>query len=402
MAPTAANLVINFTSNYPAGQHRVCYRIQGSGDPYTCIIVNCTPFVPPAAPPACTATIPITVDNETCDPVTYEGYIQPTCEVEGSPDGQVPFTITFTPSPACSAVQFTCNNVGVASIELAAPNFGGSGYNPASPPNVVISGGGGIGATATAVVGNQGVLGNTVSNGGAAYAPDGVYPGITCTGGTGAGATFTVTVTGGVVVSVTVTDGGTGYTIGDVLTLDPFAGGAGAQVTVNTLNTGIIQYITVTSNGSGFSSTATVTIDPSPGFGGNPAVDADAAAIMMVCAEFLAGTNCDGTNKNGGVPIPPFTLGSNFNVCYAGGTYNGVADPYGYTISESTDCCYDCARYTVTSVNGGQLIFTDCSNQRTTIVNLSAGVPYAVTCAVKGSVEVNQLTGVTIVQGVDC
>jgi hypothetical protein len=41
------------------------------------------------------------VDPESCDPVTYEGYIQATCNPEGSPVDQVPWVATFTPNPVC-------------------------------------------------------------------------------------------------------------------------------------------------------------------------------------------------------------------------------------------------------------------------------------------------------------
>lgn len=154
MAPVPATLQIDFTSNYPLGSHRVCYRIAGSGSPYTCTTVTCTPFVPPAPPVGCQALIAITVDNESCDPVTYEGYVQATCEELSSTAGREPFTITFTPVPTCTPVRLQCNNVGILSITIT---DGGTGYDPLSLPTVTAVGGGGT-STLTAVVSGGGVL----------------------------------------------------------------------------------------------------------------------------------------------------------------------------------------------------------------------------------------------------
>jgi hypothetical protein len=107
MAPVPATLDISFTSNFPAGTHTVYYRISGSGPVYSTVSVSCTPYVPPAPAPTCTVSIPIMVDNESCDPVTYEGYVQANCEPEDSPYGRIPFSVTFTPSPTCIALQYT-------------------------------------------------------------------------------------------------------------------------------------------------------------------------------------------------------------------------------------------------------------------------------------------------------
>jgi hypothetical protein len=48
------------------------------------------------------------VDPESCDPVCFEGYIQATCNPEGSAIDQVPWTATFTPNPACKMFSLTC------------------------------------------------------------------------------------------------------------------------------------------------------------------------------------------------------------------------------------------------------------------------------------------------------
>lgn len=154
MAPVPATLQIDFTSNYPSGSHRVCYRIAGSGSPYTCTTVACTPFVSPAPPVGCQALIAITVDNESCDPVTYEGYVQAACETAGSLAGREAFSITFTPTPTCTPVQLVCDNVSIQTITIT---NGGTGYNPVSPPAVTAVGGGGT-AVLSATVNGSGIV----------------------------------------------------------------------------------------------------------------------------------------------------------------------------------------------------------------------------------------------------
>lgn len=186
MAPIPATIQVDFTSNYGPGTHRVCYRIQGDPNPnYTCILVNCTPFVPPGSQ-ACQAIIPITVDNETCTPVTYEGYVQATCEDQASPAGRIPFEVTFVPVPPCTAVTFTCNNVGIYGATIPNP---GSGYTP------------GVGYTVAA--------GDFI-------------------GGGGAGTTITFDVDGaGEVVNVNVTVPGSGWTSAPIINITTLSGAGG-------------------------------------------------------------------------------------------------------------------------------------------------------------------------------
>jgi len=81
------------------------------------------------------------------------------------------------------------NTDGIKTITV---NDGGSGYTPKSRFNVTISGGGGSGATAVAIVGDNGTITNiVVTNGGSGYtsAPTVAFPGST---GTGANATAVV------------------------------------------------------------------------------------------------------------------------------------------------------------------------------------------------------------------
>lgn len=156
MAAVPVTLTINFVSNY-AGTHRVCWSTDGIS--YSCITpVSCLGFGS-----ACSATINTTVDNETCDDVTFTVYVQPTCEAEDSLDKRTYSSYTFTPSPACKKYTLDCANVPVESITV--DNIG-SGYTAAT---VLISGGGGAGATATANIVSGEITSITLDTPGSGY-----------------------------------------------------------------------------------------------------------------------------------------------------------------------------------------------------------------------------------------
>lgn len=101
-----ATLTVNFIANY-SGQHRVCWRIQGMPGPFICTnIVDCV-----GGGNVCSAVINIMVDPESCATVIYEGYIQATCNPEGSGTGQIPWVESFIPNPTCKGYSITTNYV---------------------------------------------------------------------------------------------------------------------------------------------------------------------------------------------------------------------------------------------------------------------------------------------------
>lgn len=105
---TPATITVNFLGNY-AGPHRACWRVQGSGNPYVCTnIVTCV-----GGGNLCQAIINVMVETESCEDVIFEGYIQATCQVEGSPIDQVPFTVIYTPTPSCNMYDLTNNSGGI-------------------------------------------------------------------------------------------------------------------------------------------------------------------------------------------------------------------------------------------------------------------------------------------------
>jgi hypothetical protein len=86
-------ITVTFTS-YFTGTHRVCYRLNGTGA-YDCsTIVSCL-----GLGNTCSAviTFPYTDPSGVCDPVDVDGYVQPTCEPEGSLTSRIPFTGSFVP-----------------------------------------------------------------------------------------------------------------------------------------------------------------------------------------------------------------------------------------------------------------------------------------------------------------
>lgn len=194
MAIVPGVLTINWTSNY-VGPHRVCYRIVGAPS-YTCTIPGAGPGTDPICPGnggACTYDINLLVDNETCDPVDYEGYVQAACEDVSSLVGRVTFAAQFVPSPACKRWAVTCVDSPMDGLTIDTPLNAGytSGFYPALP-----------------VIGGGGTL-----------------------------ATVDVTVTGGVIDTVAINVAGSGYTGSGTVDIAsiPFAPGIATTITVEPL-----------------------------------------------------------------------------------------------------------------------------------------------------------------------
>lgn len=399
MASIPASIDVTFNANY-TGQHRVCWRI-GSSGVYDCT----TTVVCGGGGNPCSTSIGITVDNETCDDVTFEGYVQASCEDVGSLNGRVPFSITFTPNPSCKPYRITCGSVAVGSIVVTVP---GSTYLPlpTAAPAVAITGGGGTGATATALVGNRGVLTTTITAGGTGYNGGGtaVFSDVPATTliGIGTGATFDVTVTSGIVTLITVVLPGVDYDPADTFEFsNTHLGGSGSGFvgTVDTNNTGRIQSVSVTAGGSGYSSIPDVTIDPAP----NPVGNASADAVMADCGLLDYGNDCDGSAKP---DIVNLALGSSFVTCYSeippvlGGGYNIVAD--------NNACCFDCLGYIIEKEadvipHPATLVYTACTSRDTIQQTINNGDSFTI-CAVVGSIVVYEQTtdGVTEITETIC
>jgi hypothetical protein len=143
----------------------------------------------------------------------------------------------------------------------------GSGYTTA--PTVTISGGGGSGATAHAIIGTvsgtsqyQTVIAVVLDNPGSGYTST---PTVTIAG-TGTGATATATVTRSFVTSYTVVNGGSGYTVPPSITFPTPGVGQTAPVATAVINSsGVVTDVTVVAEGSGYTVAPAVTVTASTG-----------------------------------------------------------------------------------------------------------------------------------------
>jgi hypothetical protein len=395
MAIVTATITVDFTANYSGG-HRVCWRIQGSGNPYDCTtIVSCV-----GGGTTCQAIINVDVNTTSCDgTITFEGYVQAACEDVLSTNGRLPWTADFTPNPICNRVEVNCAFGPLANIVV---NDGGYCYQPTD--TVVITRDPSDTQTLDAIVGIDPVLGDGVlSNinlnaGGINYTPgdvltiDGVLI-IGCAGITPAE------------VTVQTVDGGTGEILTYLLTNPGAAfvlGGVGSFVTTGGTGSGADFYadagvdfdpynsilaFAILLGGAGLYDIApTITVTSATGTGGS------FTAVIEDCDPFLAvGTDCAAATVDLANGLPH---GNTVAVCLDDNLVTGVV-PDGYATTETGCCIPDdteidpndtCLDYHLENTSGGPIDvqYTACNGIDTTI-SVGAGVTEAV-CAVNGGV----------------
>lgn len=377
MSLVPINIQINFNASY-AGQHRACYRKVGT-IPYTCVLGSCSIG-------ACQINIPVFVDNETCPSVQYEGYVQPICQDINSTTGRAPWTLTFTPTPACQNYVVSCNSSGVASITMTNK---GLGYDPLSPPAVLFTGGSGSGAAGTAVVGFGAITSIAISGAGTGYV-NGTHTNVRLTGGTGSGAKATVVVSGGIVISITITTAGTAYLSTDVLGVNTTdMGGAPVVAATFTIGSdyGKVNSVTITAAGSNYTSAPNVTIAP-PASLGTPAT---ATSTLSACPDFV-GNGCNGspvTYPQGVVPV-----GSQVSICSIAGP---PVIPTNMSSSLQGNCLCSCTLATigVSGPNGTTVkyFYNACDGAVKTGLLTVGGSPSAlIACIVTGSLVFQIIT----------
>jgi sugar lactone lactonase YvrE len=178
----------------------------------------------------------------------------------------------------------------VASIAVT---NGGSGYT--SVPTVAITGGGGTGATAVAVLSGGAVASVTLASAGTGYI---TAPSLAITGGGGSGASGTVALTPTSVASATISAGGSGYTSPPAVTPSG-GGGSGAAMTAALTPTGLAS-IAVSAAGGGYTSPPTVAITGGGGTG------ATATALLSPSGQIIGITLTAG--GSGYTSAPTITL----------------------------------------------------------------------------------------------
>jgi FtsP/CotA-like multicopper oxidase with cupredoxin domain len=170
-----------------------------------------------------------------------------------------------------STLNVTGVGQGIARIRVTLP-----GNNYLRPPTVVISGGGGTGAKATASL--NGVTGIVVTATGTGYttpptvtvARPNVAGGIQCTA--------VATLSGGVVTAIDLIEPGSGYTVAPAVTITG-GGGKGATATATvTLNS--VGSVTVTNPGSGYISEPHVYLTGGGGMGASAVALLSGALVM--------------------------------------------------------------------------------------------------------------------------
>lgn len=160
-------------------------------------------------------------------------------------------------------------------IYLIQVTDGGSGYDPQSPPGVTISGGGGSGATAQALVSNEGTISWVyLTNEGTGYTST---PTVSFSSGA-ATATAKTQLSTGVVYGISVTSGGSGYSSAPTVTIT--GGGSGATA-VAQVSGGSVRAISVTSYGTGYSS-ATVSFSGGGGTGATATATIQSVSPLLV------------------------------------------------------------------------------------------------------------------------
>lgn len=429
MATVIATINVTFTSNF-AGCHRLFWR-RGSVGPLNGPVEATPPCTGSGNP--CTISFYDVVDTEACANINYEGYVQACCQDVASLDGRVPFSVTYVPSPVCRPLELTCARVVVDSLKVINP---GSQYNPALPPAVSITGGGGLGATATAIVGTGGITGtNFIDQGVGPDQPAASYPvfpvltfGVINIVGTGTVANCTATSLNNLpdptcpvngctyLATLTIVSDSGDWSVGDTFQIDPSAIGnignplySASLVTVQVTSTdlGTITGFTLTSPGSGFTSQPLVSIAPPP-----VGIDvATASAVLAGCTDgWVAGENCmDIPGSYSPYPIEP-ELNQSFIMCFQDATVTTGSIPADYDVAPSSECCSTCVRYQIVN-NSGETIEAAWISCDTTVpatfkdvisATINDGDTLQICCAVEESLSLTYTTGVVVTSPGPC
>lgn len=395
MAIITATVTVDFDANQ-AGDHRVCWRIQDSGDDYNCdTVVNCV-----GGGANCEVDIEIDVNDTSCDGVvTFEGYIQPTCEDILSTNGRLDWVTTFTPTLACLRYEILCEEGAIDGFTIT---DGGEQYLDSEA--VVVTRDPEDGAVGDAIISitsvGDGLIQSISSllDGGTQYTVSDVLT-IVDGAGTGSGGTITVDNVngGGTITGYTLTTGGTDY-VGPFT----FTGGTGTGADFEIVSVtdydvfGEIQGFTIT-NGGLYEIPPVITVTTTDG------VDLDVTPTLEACGAYNnIGADCDGGDA--------ISLSSGLDVGVTWATCLNAtlasAVPSRYATPVQTGCCIpsdteddpnlSCVDYHIDNQTGApvDVHITTCEGDDTT--QTIADATQVAVCAVDDGVLDPNVTGLTI------
>lgn len=393
MATVTATITVDFTANY-AGPHRVCYRIQGSGDPYDCsTLVNCV-----GGGTACQAIINTPVNTTSCDgTVVFEGYIQAACEDVLSTSGRLAWSANFTPTVVCQRTEVLCARGGINTVT---PNPGGQEYLVGDTLTIVRDGSDAETTDGTLTIASVGTgVINSISgltSGGAGYVALEVLT-VVDAGGAGNSATIRIDTVdgGGAILTYTLLTNGTDY-IGPFT----FTGGSGAGADFDIQANGVdydkygaITGVTVSVAGL-YGVTPTVTITTGTGSGATLDVALDpCGAYTNVGVDCVGGDQVD-------IAASALNVGDVFATCIDGGLV--AATPSEYDVTETGCCIPDdtvtppCIDYHLNNTTGApvNVHITNCEGDDETL-SVAATTNVSV-CLVDGGVIDPQVAGFII------
>lgn len=363
MAIVNATLEVNFIADQ-AGDHRVCWSITGPGGPFDCsTIVNCVGGGNP-----CQALIPIQVNTTSCDgTITFDGYIQATCEDVTSPNGRLLFSQTYVPNPVCVRHEALCAWGGIIGFNIITA---GQDYQLTDTVNIIRDGADPYTADGSIQIGSigDGVI-NSISSllsAGTLYTALDVLN-VVDGGGAGTGATIRVDTVGGGgdILTYTLLTNGSDY-VGPFT----FTGGTGSGADFDIVNgvdydiVGSILTLNIITNGE-YGVIPTITISSATGHG------ASIEVRIADCPQFAnIGEDCD--NPGNQVDIPTIPVGELFATCLVGGANPG---PDEWVVTE-TGCCIPadttgdpCFDYHLTNTSGGPVLvqYTACGGVNSTV-----------------------------------
>lgn len=403
MALVTATITVDFTANY-SGNHRICWRVQGSGVPYDCsTLVNCV-----GGGTACSAVFTADVNTTSCDGViTFEGYVQAACQDILSTDGRLTWTVDYTPTPTCVRHELECSYVGIQGITIKDPGAGyligdtvsltPVGVDPNLSDAIITISAVGTGSI-TSITGLASA-GSGYTNGDVITVDLLVAPG--CSYVTPATITITGVDGGGGVTSYTLTTNGSGYTCNGIFI---FTGGTGTGFSV-TLTEGVdynllgaILGFNISDPGS-YNSEPAVTITSGTGAGFVGTVVLENCPAWMTIAQDCSGNTVDLT--------PGIPLGVTWATCL---TTPVVGATYQYTVTQ-TGCCIPadtindvCFDYHIENTTGSPqtVQYTACGGTDTITIAIPDSAAVAV-CAVEGGIVDYQTPNLTITNlGTSC